>query len=79
MIASNRFKPVSLAFSNVFGNDPNKLPGPSQSEIYGVKPPKYADDGTTYMLSDGTVWTYKGISAYKVDNMERYNGWERVY
>lgn len=68
--------PVTLQFSNVYGNNPKALPGPGDASVCGVKAPYAADGGTKYMLSDGSVWEYKGVSAYKCDNESRINGWE---
>jgi hypothetical protein len=76
---SNQFKAVSLQFSNVHGNDPSKLPLPGEFEVLGVRAPKFAADGTTYMLSDGTIWTYNGISGCAIDNKDRVNGWEMIW
>jgi len=77
--ASNTYRPVTIAFSNVYGDNPNALPVPGTDERLGVKPPRYANDGTRYMLCDGSIWEYKGISAYKADNDERVNGWQMIW
>ena len=76
---SNTYRPVSLQFSNIFGNDPYRLPTPGQRSVYGVKSPMSADSETQYMLSDGSIWKYLGISAYRCDNIGRINGWELVW
>jgi len=76
---NNTYIPVSLKFSNMFHNNPFMLPIPGETSRYGVNPPKHADSMTRYMLSDGSIWEYKGISAYAVDNKERVRGWECIW
>jgi len=71
-------KPVSLQFANLLGSNPSKLPIPGDLEVLGVKAPSYADDGTLYMLPDGSIWEYLGISGYAVDNRDRVNGWKKL-
>lgn len=66
---------VSMRFTAVYGADPSKLPTPGEAPVLGVEPPRY---GTRYMLEDGSVWEYLGISAYACDNRERVNGWRRL-
>ena len=36
------------------------------------------DGSTMAEAEDGTVWEYRGISAYKADNRDRIKGWQRV-
>lgn len=70
--------PVSIPFANICRSDPNCLPIPGQAPVFGVVAPKWADDGTCYLMPDGTEWVYRGISAYKCDDMTRINGWEKL-
>lgn len=77
--ASNTYRPVTLQFANVFGSDPSKLPLPGDYPRCFVKAPVHADSGCRYMLPDGGIWEYKGISGYKCDNDERVNGWECIW
>lgn len=51
---------------------------PHITNIAEVKPRGAAGTGDRVMLPDGSIWEYKGIGAYKVDNEGRINGWERV-
>lgn len=53
------------------------LPHMPINELIGWKP-LFAGDGTRAMLVDGSIWEYKGISAYEIDNENRIKGWERV-
>jgi len=71
-------KPVSLKWSNYFGNDPKYLPVPGSLPILGVNPPKWADDCTRYMLSNGDIYEYLGISGNIIDNKGRINGWGKM-
>ena len=65
---------VPLRFALDYGPDPRALPIPGEGPRSGVKPPKFAGDGTRYMLDDGSVWEYLGIGS-KADNRERVRGW----
>lgn len=69
---------VSLRFTAVYGADPSKLPVPGDPPVLGVEPPTSAENGTRYMLEDGSVWEYLGIGPYRCDNRSRVNGWSRV-
>lgn len=77
-IRANTYIPVSLQFANSFGDNPAFLPVPGGPSRFGVKPPEYAQDGTRYMLSNGEIWEYMGISPYSADNRERVNGWQLI-
>ena len=70
--------PVTDDFLKVYGDNPSMLPIPESAPILGVKPPKYADDGTAYRFSDNSVWVYKGISVDDEKNKNRVNGWEKI-
>lgn len=72
------FLPVTLQFANVFGSNPQALPIPGDNSVLGVNAPKWADDNTIYLMPDGSLWEYKGISAYKCDNDMRVNGWLNI-
>lgn len=69
-------KPVSLAFTNQYGANPYRLPVAGGYDVLGVKAPN--SFYCAYMLEDGSIWEYKHISPYNVDNQYRINGWECV-
>lgn len=71
-------KPVTLQFANVFGSNAHYLPNPTTGDILGVKAPVYAADNTRYLMPDGSVWEYLGISGNDTDNRERVNGWLKI-
>lgn len=71
-------KPVSLRFANVYGSDPRALPIPGEAPRYNVRAPRYAADGTAYLMPDGSVWEYLGTSAYDADNRDRVRGWQQI-
>ncbi len=70
-------QPVPLTFANQYGRVED-LPIPGDAPKAGVKAPPHADSGHRVLMPDGTVWEYKGVSGYKVDNDSRVNGWEDV-
>lgn len=70
-------RPVPLAWANALGRAQH-LPQPGDPWHFGLQPPGWAEDGTRYMLPDGTVWEYLGISGYETTNRGRINGWEDV-
>jgi hypothetical protein len=51
---------------------------PHVTDIADVTPLRPADGGDRVMMPDGTIWEYKGISAYCADNLSRRCGWEDV-
>lgn len=69
---------VTMKFTAVYGADPSKLPVPGDAPVLGVVAPKSALDEVQYMLEDGTVWEYRGISGYRGDNADRVNGWQPI-
>ena len=71
-------RPVTYAFTVVYGADPSKLPTPGDPPVFGVEAPHSALEGRRYMLEDGSVWEYRGVGAYDADNWSRICGWERV-
>ena len=78
----SNIKAVPLAWTNIFGPDPSKLPQPDDPVRYGLEPPR--PPGPTYtcvLLEDGTVWKYVGFGALTVagnwKNGDWVNGWER--
>ena len=76
---SNSYRPVSLQFANIFGANPVALPIPGERSRYGVNPPCHADSMVRYMLPDGSIWEYKGISAYAIDDKDRVRGWDCIW
>jgi hypothetical protein len=77
--ASNRYRPVTLLFANMYGPDPRALPIPGERDRHGVYAPLHAESRTAYMLCDGSIWEYRGISGYDIDNKERVRGWECIW
>ncbi len=76
----NTYLPVSLAFTNIFGADPKKLPLPGERDVLGVATPSSAGLGTRYMLEDGTIWEYVGYSGCeKADKRDTVNGWMMIW
>ena len=72
--------PVPLRWANTTPEPTAKyLPTPEHPERYGFYLKRlYADSEITVMLPDGSIWKYKGISGYKIDNEDRINGWLNV-
>ena len=55
------------------------LPTPDHPKRYGFYlKGLYADSEIMVMLPDGSVWKYKGVSGYKIDNADRVNGWLNI-
>lgn len=71
-------KPVSLQYANVIGSSPACLPIPGDDPVLGVKPPLFAGDNTRYLMPDGSVWEYLGISGMRADDQQRVNGWQKI-
>lgn len=71
-------KPVTLQYANCVGSSPACLPMPGDGPVLGVDPPIYAGDNTRYLMPDGSVWEYMGISGRYADDKDRVNGWQRI-
>lgn len=84
-LSKKKLKPKELDF--IFGWKESKEKQKSQptnftrevdhNDVSRLKPVSI-DGKDIVKLKNGQIWVFKGISAYKVDNENRVNGWERV-
>ena len=79
-IALNGVNWATMMWANQTQGRPEDLPTPTTGDLYGVKAPTHADSNYIVGLPGGPtrLFRYRGISGYRADNNERFNGWEEV-